>query len=233
MTDLSPRFTMARMTKLTVLSWAVLGAIAAGCGGGLKYKVDDAAMDSVPSGDRQAVFDARRDLEVAQGDRRTAENQLEAVNRDLDIADKEKQQAKLEIEKAIAEQEAAIKSLDENRANAAKHNKEVADLGMKVSEAKIEWLNQKRDAAKQARAAADAHIEANTAKIELEKARIAKSKGIKTAEAVNVGDFESQWKDKNSDWESAKKDAASEEKSAKKLEEKWQDLQSQHAKMRG
>ncbi|HEY2902929.1 MAG TPA: hypothetical protein VGL59_20265 [Polyangia bacterium] len=217
------------MKKLTML---LLAVAAAGCGGGMKYKVDDATMDAIPSSDRQPVFDARRDLEVSQGDRRTVANQIEEANRELDIADKERQQAQLEVDKATSDQDAAIKSLDENRANAAKHNKEVADVGVKVAEAKIEWVNQKRAAYKQAAAAADAHIEANNAKIELEKARVAKSKNIKTASPLDVSDFESQWKDKNSDYESAKKDAASEEKSAKKLEEKWHDLQAQHSKMK-
>ena len=104
---------------------------------------------------------------------------------------------------------------------------------MKVVEAKLDYLNQKKTAIKQARAAADAHIEANAAKIEFEKAKVAKAKGVKTADPINVGDFESQWKYKNSDWESAKKDAASEDKDTKKLEEKWQDLQKQHSKMHG
>ncbi|HEX3697738.1 MAG TPA: hypothetical protein VH374_20360 [Polyangia bacterium] len=217
------------MKKLTML---LLAVSAAGCGGGMKYRVDDAAMDAIPASDQQPVLDARRDLEVSQGDRRTVADQLEETNRELDIADKERQQAQLRVDQVTSNQDAAVKSLDENRANTAEHNKEVAGLDMKVAEAKIEWLTQKRTADKQAGAAADAHIEANNAKVELEKARVAKAKGIKTASPLDVSDFESQWKGKNSDFESAEKDAASEEKSAKKLEEKWQDLQAQRDKMK-
>ena len=44
----------------------VIAALVAGCGGGLKYKVDDGAMDNVPPGERQTVFQAQNELEVAK-----------------------------------------------------------------------------------------------------------------------------------------------------------------------
>jgi chromosome segregation ATPase len=203
------------------------------CGGGLSYKVDDSALDAVPTADRQAVFDARRDVEVAQGERRTADNQLSNVERERDIADKEKQQAQLEIEKTVAEQEAAVQAHDENRHNAANHAKEVADLGMKAAEGKLNWLSQKRDWLKDMRTAADRHVAAAEARVELEKAKVAKQKGLKPSDDFDVAKFESQWKDKNSDWDSARKTAESDQKDTKKAEEKWQDLVSQYAKSKG
>jgi hypothetical protein len=213
-------------------------AVAASCGGaacssGLSYKIEDSAMDTVPANERTSVFDARRDLEVAQGERRTAETQLEGLDHDRDIADKEKQQAQLEVEKANAEFEASVQAHDQNRNEAAAHGKDVAELGLKVAEAKLDWIVQKKAWYKANRTAADAHVAAAEAKVELEKARVAKTKGIKTADEVDVGKFESQSKDRSSDWQSAKKDAESEQKSAQKLEEKWKDLVSQHAKSRG
>ena len=69
--------------------------------------------------------------------------------------------------------------------------------------------------------------------MEFEKARLAKQKGIKPGEDFAVGDYESQWKDKNSDWQSAKKDAESEEKKANEREQKWKEVVAQHAKMKG
>ena len=203
------------------------------CGGGLSYKVDEAALDNVPSGDRQAVFDARRDVEIAQGDRRTADSQLDSLERDREIADKEKQQAQLEIEKTASDVEAAVQSHDENRHSAARHAKDVADLGMKAAEAKLDWLAEKKTWLKATRTAAEAHIAAAEAKVELEKAKVAKQKGIKPSDDFDVSKFESQWKDKSSDWESAKKDAESEQKSTKKMEDKWQDLVKQHDKSKG
>jgi chromosome segregation ATPase len=221
--------------KVGMLSLVIAATMVGGltCGGGLSYKVDDSAMDAVPSADRQAVFDARRDVEIAQGERRTADNQLADLERERNIADKEKQQAQLEIEKATAEQEAAVAARDENRHAAANHGKDAADLGMKACDAKMEWLSQKKDWLKQTRAAADAHVAAAEARVEFEKAKVAKQKGIKPSDDFDVDKFESQWKSKNSDWESARKDAESEQKSAKKLEGKWHDVESQHAKSKG
>ncbi|HET6149130.1 MAG TPA: hypothetical protein VFH68_16450 [Polyangia bacterium] len=203
------------------------------CGGGLSYKVDEATLDAVPPGERQAVFDARRDVEIAQGEKRTAANLLESLERDRDIADKEKRQAELEVEKANSELEAAVQAKDENRHAAANHGKEVAALGLKATEAKLDWLAQKKDWLKATRTAAEAHLAAAEARVEFEKAKVAKQKGLKPSDDFDVGKFESQWKDKSSDWESAKKDAESEEKSAKKMQEKWQDLVSQHSKSKG
>jgi hypothetical protein len=51
----------------------LLAAVAAGglgCGGGLKYRVEDSAMDTVPAGERQALSAARQDYEKAQGEKK-------------------------------------------------------------------------------------------------------------------------------------------------------------------
>ena len=203
------------------------------CGGGLSYKVDDATLDAVPSSERQGVFDARRDVEIAQGEKRTAVNLLDSLERDRDIADKERQQAQLEVEKTSAELEAAVQAKDENRHAAANHGKEVAALGLKAADAKLDWLAQKKTWLKETQTAAEKHIAAAEARVEFEKAKVAKQKGLKPSDDFDLGKFESQSKDKTSDWESAKKDAESEEKSAKSQQEKWQDLVSQHSKSQG
>ena len=54
--------TPRRLSPLGLL--CVIGI--AGCGGGLKYKVDDSAIDSISSGEKQDVFAAQNDLEVAR-----------------------------------------------------------------------------------------------------------------------------------------------------------------------
>src|SRR5258706_11895429 len=94
--------------------WIVL-LVVAGCGGGMKYKVDDGALDSVSAGERQGVFNAQNEVEVARSEQRNADKQLELFQHDRDIAGKEKQQAQLEVEKAGAEVEASVQSRDENR----------------------------------------------------------------------------------------------------------------------
>ena len=125
--------------------WLVLclsvGAAASGCSSGLKYTVDDAALDNVSAGEKKGVFDAKTEIEVANSELRTAQSRLDALERDLDVAKNEKKQADLEVEKAATEEESAVASHDENRHNKAKQGKEVAGLQVKVAEAKLEWLD--------------------------------------------------------------------------------------------
>ncbi len=222
-------------TPLLVVAglWLSSAAFGIGCGGGLKYKVDDTALDAVPAGERQDVFAAQNEVEIARSEQRTAKSQMDQLDRDLDVAKNEKKQADLEVEKAATEQESANASHDENLANSSKHGKEVADLGVKVSTAKLDWLDQKGDWLKAASKAAEAHQEAAQAKVELEKAKLAKQKGIKPGSDFSVDNYQDQWKDKNDDWQSAKKKADSEEKDTKEREEKWKDISTQQAKMKG
>ncbi len=204
-----------------------------GCGGGLKYRIEDSAMDNVPAGDRQALSAARQDYEKSQGEKKLLEHQRDPLDHDHDLCEKERQQIQLDVDRAVAEQETAVKTRDETRSNAAERAKEIADVAMKTAEAKLDWLGQKSDWLKAALRAADARIDAAAAKVELEKARVAKQKGIKTREDQSVGSFETQWEDKTSDFQSARDAAAEEEKKAKDLEQKWQNLRTQHGKLKG
>jgi chromosome segregation ATPase len=224
---------MRTNSGLLIASLVATSPLLWGCGGGLKYRVDDGALDAVPAGERQGVFEAQKDLEIAKSEQRTAEKALDGWDRDRDVAKAENQQATLEVDKAATEIESANQSRDENRANAAKHQKDAADFGVKVAEQKLSFLDEKKDWLKAARNAAEAHIEAAQAKVELEKAKVAQAKNIKPDGDFSVSNYQDQWNDKNGDWESAKKKAASEEKDSKEAEKKWQDMQAQLQKMRG
>ena len=56
---------------------------------------------------------------------------------------------------------------------------------------------------------------------------------LKNGDVFEIGEYESQWKDKNSDYESAKKDAESEDKKANEREQKYKEMVAQHQKLRG
>jgi hypothetical protein len=71
---------------------AVISAPGFGCGGGLKYRVEDSAMDSVPASERQALAAARQDYEKAQGEKKLLEHQRDPLDHDHDLAEKERQQ---------------------------------------------------------------------------------------------------------------------------------------------
>ena len=106
-------------------------------------------------------------------------------------------------------------------------------MGVKVSAAKMEWLDEKEDWLKASAKAADLHEAAAQAKVELAKAKLAQQKGIKPSGDFSVANFEDQWKDKNDDWQSAKKKAESEQKSTQEREAKWKEISTQQAKMKG
>ena len=217
--------------RLVVLFWGRWGG--GGGGGGGEHTNPLAGPHPVPAPAGRGGWVRGREAERGGGGRRTANSALESLERDTDVAGKEKEQAQLEIEKAISEQEGAKASRDENQANAAAHNKDVADLGVKVVEAKLDWLSEKKDWLKQVRRAAESHVEAAKAKVEFEKAKVAQQKGIKPSGDFDASNYEGQWKSKNSDWQSEKKDAESEEKDAKKKEEHWRDLATQFQKLKG
>ena len=206
----------------------------AGCGGGLKYTVDDSSLDAVPAGERQDVFAAQNDVEIARSEQRTAKSQLEAAGaRSFDVAKNEKNQADLEVEKAPTEQEGANASHDENRANASRHGKEVADLGVKAAQAKLDWLDEKEDwlkAASQRRRRASG---CGAGQGGARKSQARQAKGIKPSGDFSVDNYQDQWKDKNDDWQSAKKKADSEEKDTKEREEKWKSVSAEQGKMKG
>jgi hypothetical protein len=222
---------MSLLPTLAGAAWAIASLPA--CGGGLKYTVDDRALDPVPINERASVASAHQDEQNAAAEQRAAEALLAGLARDTDQARKEKEQAQLETEKAVAEQEGAKVAHDENQANAAAHNKDVADLGVKVAEAHLDWLDGKRDWCKQSRRTADAHLMAAQAKVELEKARVAQRKGIQPSPGFQLSDYEAQWRDQDAKWQSEKKDAAADEKHAKKREDAWKDLSAQLRKLRG
>src|SRR5215468_9663122 len=108
-------------TSFGLVLFVAVAAASAGCSSGLKYKVDDAALDNVSAGEKQGVFSAKNDIEVARSEVRQAQSKLEALERDLDGAKIEKKKADIEVEKSVTEEESAVASHDENRHNAAKH----------------------------------------------------------------------------------------------------------------
>ena len=70
--------------------------------------------------------------------------QIDELDRERSVAKNEKEQATLEVEKAGTEQESATRPTTRTGHNSANHGKEIADMGVKVSAAKMEWLDQKK-----------------------------------------------------------------------------------------
>src|SRR6185436_10053358 len=82
---------------------AVAGVFGTGCSSGLKYKVDDAALDNVSAGEKKGIFDAKNESEVANSELRTAQSGLDALERDRDVAKNEKKEDALKAQQKAAE----------------------------------------------------------------------------------------------------------------------------------
>ena len=87
----STRLSARRSIRQLVSPLALLCLIGiAGCGGGLKYKVDDSSIDSVSAGEKQDIFAAQNDLEVAHSEQRTVKTQIDELDRERSVAKNEK-----------------------------------------------------------------------------------------------------------------------------------------------
>ncbi|HET6282648.1 MAG TPA: hypothetical protein VFH73_16910 [Polyangia bacterium] len=92
-----------RTNSFCLVLLAAVSTASLGCGGGLKYRVEDSAMDNVPAGERTALAAARQDFERAQGEKKLLEHQRDPLDHDRDLAEKERQQIQLDVDRAIAE----------------------------------------------------------------------------------------------------------------------------------
>jgi hypothetical protein len=229
---------MGRAVGRIAIGCGLLGLLtglgpSAGCGGGMRYTIDDAVLEPIPTEQRQAVLQARQELEHAEGEERAARSELEEVDRDQDLAAEENQQAELEVEKAVAQQEGAHASRNDTEASAAAHSKALADLGLDASQAKLNWLAAKRNWTRQVLVAAKAHVGAAAARVELEKARLAQQRGVRPTSSFNPADYESQWEGKSSTWRSEKSAADSEARTVQRRALRWQELTSRQQALRG
>ena len=76
-------------------------------------------------------------------------------------------------------------------------------------------------------------MEAASARVELEKARVAKQKGVKLASEIDPSDYESQWRGRNAAWRSEKSDVEGGARTVQAREQRWKELTRQQQDLRG
>ncbi len=211
----------ARDAVLTLL-------LVSGCGSGPKYKIDDNTLAQVPVTEKQGVMAAEGEETQAKEELRTAGAMVDQTDRDLDIAENELKASKLSLDTAQLNKKSAEQSGDINRKNAAERDIHVAELGVKAAEAKVDWLEKKKKMHKRERDVAEAHVAAAASKAELEKAKLADSKGIKPSQDFNVMNFESESLQKSQKYSEAKLDADKVKPEVDDLERKYKMLQEQY-----
>lgn len=163
-----------------------------GCSSTPKYTVDDKMLASQTVQDKQGILAAENDHNQARAEQQKAEADLKSLDTDVGVANNERKSAKLQLDTAKLNQKSADRSGDLNRKSAAARDYQIADYGVKATDAKIDWLAKKRKWLKTTLEATGSRITATVAHRELEKAKLAHAKGIRPSEDFNINNFETE-----------------------------------------
>jgi hypothetical protein len=190
------------MRKLIALVFAV------GCGGGgAKYHVDDASLASLSMQEKQGIFAAQNEKNQAQAEMQQFQANYKNADHDVDVADNDYKSAKLQLDSAKLNLKSAEQASDVNRKQSAQREVQVAELGVKAADAKVDWLKKKRKWYDLSADAAEKHVAACDSRAELEKAKLAQQKGIRPDEKFDPMLFEQDYQEKSRKYNDAKLDA--------------------------
>ena len=194
----------------------------AGCSSSPKYTVEDSSIAAVSMQEKQGVLAAQNDVNTAKAELESAKAQLRNCETELDVAENEYKSSKLQMDTAKLNQKSAELSGDMNKKNAANRDMHVAELGVKASDAKVEFLSKKKKWFKETEEAAELHVEAAQARYELEKAKLAQAKGIKPDEKFDVMNFETENMNKQQKWNEQRMEADKLKADVDARERQWQ-----------
>ena len=173
----------------------VLGAA---CGGGseappgpLKYHIEDMYIASVPVESKGAVVSTKQEYDIAQMEQAKVESDLANVATQMQIAKNEDESANLKIKSAKTNEEAATKSADMNRQEAAKRELFAAEQAKKAAKAKLAWYAAEKTYLEKALRYRQHDTFAKEAAWQLEKARVAQSNNIRPS-GFDYNQFETQ-----------------------------------------
>jgi hypothetical protein len=195
----------------------------AACSSGPKYKISDDTLAQVPLAEKQGVMASQNEQVQAKEELRKARADLNAVDHEEDIANNDYKTAKLSLDTAELNKKSAEQSGDVNRKNTASRDIHVAELGVKAADARRDWLSKKHKWLKRILDAAEDHMAAADAKYELEKAKVASSKGIKPSDDFNVMNFETESLEKSKRYSESRMDADKHKADVDDLERKYND----------
>jgi hypothetical protein len=208
--------------------------LAGACGGTTHhYTIDDNVLAQVPLEDKQAILSAQQEQNIAREELLKAKADATQGARDRDIAANELKAAKLGVDSARLAQKSADATGVVDRKNAAEHDLRVAELGKDAAEAKLAWADKRAQWLNAGRTAAERKVEAADAKVELEKARVATTKGIQPSGDFNVANFELASLDKSKRHVEAKLAADKMRPQVEALERKFYERNQEWASARG
>lgn len=163
-----------------------------GCGGSLKYRIDNAVLADVPVADKGTMLAVESEINAAREEQTKAASDRAGLDRDISVARSDYGQAKLEVDKAEADLKLAKTQQDLNQQQAVQERIKLAKQAREVADLKVDLLKLRRAAIDAQADAAKAHTTAAEARYELEKARLAQARGKRPTADFNVAQFEQQ-----------------------------------------
>ncbi len=192
---------MSHALRLLALG-STLTAITA-CGGGgesrpgpLSHHLDEMHIARIDMAERQAVFQAQNDYQVARGEQAKAIADADDNRTKISVAENERKQAELGEQSAKQKLANAEQSADLNRINNAKGELRIAEMKRRAAEQKVTALKAKRQWLKKWGLYTEENMYAQEAKYELAKARLAREKNIQPR-GFRFGDYEAQAGDRS------------------------------------
>ncbi len=165
---------------------ALLAAALAACGGSgpkrpqpLSHHFDEYHIARVPIAERQEVFKAQNDYQIAKGEYMTAQTKLEDNATRAEVAKNELKQALLAEDSAKSKQKNAESTGDMNRVNTAKADLRAAEMARRAADQKVAAVKAEKKWLEKYILYTEEQMYAQEAKFELSKAQVAQQKNIR------------------------------------------------------
>jgi hypothetical protein len=170
--------------------------------------MDDAMIASVSVDAKQSVVQSKSEYDVAVMERAKAQSDLTEIDTQLSVARNDAKQADIGVESAQTEKDAAAKSANVARQSDADAKFHTAQMAKKAADAKVDWLQAKKDGLDKQAFYQEWNVSAREARYNLEKAKVAQANGIRPA-GFELGAYETQASARSDGALKAKQDADS------------------------
>lgn len=210
--------------RRTVGRGSLLLLLALGACAGPKYRVNDVVLSDLPLEDKQRMLAVKGEMDQAAEEKNKAKADIAIDDRDISVAEAEISQSRLEAGKFEAELRLAERGQDLNRIRPAKANFIAANSAQSAGDAKLSWLQHRRDYHRTLVEVSELHGTAAERRYELEKARLAQSTGKLPSKSFNVAQFEGQAAESQKKYDEARMRADTQQLETVRLERLYNSL---------
>lgn len=204
---------------------ALFAVTGAACGG-TKYRVNDVVLSDLPLQDKERMLAVQGEINQAAEERNKAQSDVAMDERDISVAEAERSQDRLEFGKLEAELHLAEHGQDLNRIRPAQANLTRVNSIKNLSEAKLSWLQHRRNYHRTLVEVAGLHGTAAEHRYQLEKARLAQSSGKLPSKNFNLAQFEGQAAQSQQKYDQARARANTQQMETSQLEQVYTQLAS-------